>query len=145
MKLAVACAAYGRVGPMYAAPGKRANKQQRTVVIMFDGFGLDYLQQSDMPTLSRWQRDGLYQRVRGVMPSVTNANNASICCGCFPGEHGITGNSYFDLAANHEEYMEAAGLLLAPTLFEHAAKFGVSSALLSSKKKTISLLRRADL
>jgi phosphonoacetate hydrolase len=142
MKLAVACAAYGRVGPMYAAPGKRANKQQRTVVIMFDGFGLDYLQQSDMPTLSRWQRDGLYQRVRGVMPSVTNANNASICCGCFPGEHGITGNSYFDLAANHEEYMEAAGLLLAPTLFEHAAKFGVSSALLSSKKKTISLLRR---
>jgi phosphonoacetate hydrolase len=142
MKLAIACAAYGRVGPMYAASGKRANKQQRTVVIMFDGFGLDYLQQSDMPTLRRWQRDGLYQQVRGVMPSVTNANNASICCGCFPREHGITGNSYFDLAANHEEYMEAADLLLAPTLFEHAAKFGVSSALLSSKKKTISLLRR---
>ena len=109
---------------------------------MFDGFGLDYLQQSDMPTLRRWQRDGVYQRVRGVMPSVTNANNASICCGCFPREHGITGNSYFDMTADHEEYMEAADLLLAPTLFEHAAKLGVSSALLSSKKKTISLLRR---
>jgi phosphonoacetate hydrolase len=144
MKLATACAAYGCVGPLCAAFGKRANKPQRTVVIMFDGFGLDYLQQSDMPTLRRWQRDGLYQRVRGVMPSVTNANNASICCGCFPREHGITGNSYFDLAANHEEYMEAADLLLAPTLFEHAAKFGVSSALLSSKKKTISLLRRGS-
>jgi phosphonoacetate hydrolase len=38
--------------------------------------------------------------------------------------------------------MEAADLHLAPTLFEHAAKLGVSSALLSSKKKTISLLRR---
>jgi phosphonoacetate hydrolase len=141
MKLATACAAYSCVGPLCGASGK-ANKPQRTVVIMFDGFGLDYLQQSDMPTLRRWQRDGLYQRVRGVMPSVTNANNASICCACFPSEHGITGNSYFDLAANHEEYMEAADLLLAPTLFEHAAKFGVSSALLSSKKKTISLLRR---
>jgi phosphonoacetate hydrolase len=103
---------------------------------------LDYLQQSDMPTLRRWQRDGLYQQVKGVMPSVTNANNASICCGCFPHEHGITGNSYFDVTTGHEEYMEAAGLLLAPTLFERAAKFGVSSALLSSKKKTISLLRR---
>ncbi|MDX6458535.1 MAG: phosphonoacetate hydrolase [Acidobacteriaceae bacterium] len=142
LKLAIACAAYGHVRPLSAESEKRSNPQQRTVVIMFDGFGLDYLQQSDMPTLRRWQRDGLYQQVKGVMPSVTNANNASICCGCFPHEHGITGNSYFDVTAGHEEYMEAAGLLLAPTLFERAAKFGVSSALLSSKKKTISLLRR---
>jgi len=142
LKLAIACAAYGHVRPLSAESEKRSNPQQRTIVIMFDGFGLDYLQQSDMPTLRRWQRDGLYQQVKGVMPSVTNANNASICCGCFPHEHGITGNSYFDVTAGHEEYMEAAGLLLAPTLFERAAKVGVSSALLSSKKKTISLLRR---
>src|ERR1700756_4327409 len=142
MKLAMACAAYGRVAPLHAEPGQSPNKRQRTVVIMFDGFGLDYLEQSDMPTLRRWQREGLYQQVKGVMPSVTNANNASICCGCFPHEHGITGNSYFDAATGHEEYMEAADLLLAPTLFERAAKLGVSSALLSSKKKTISLLRR---
>jgi phosphonoacetate hydrolase len=109
---------------------------------MFDGFGLDYLEQSDMPALRRWQRHGLYQQVTGVMPSVTNANNASICCGVFPRQHGITGNSYLDLSTGHEEYMEAANLLLAPTLFEHAARQGVSSALLSSKKKTISLLSR---
>ncbi len=145
LKLAIASAAFGGVGTAYAASGQRAKKPQRTVVIMFDGFGLGYLQQSDMPTLRRWQRDGVYQQVRGVMPSVTNANNASICCGCFPREHGITGNSYFDMTADHEEYMEAADLLLAPTLFEHAAKLGVSSALLSSKKKTISLLRRGTI
>ena len=76
------------------------------------------------------------------MPSVTNTNNSSICCGCFPREHGITGNSYLDKTTDREEYMEAANLLLAPTLFEHGAKLGVSSALLSSKKKTISLLSR---
>ena len=109
---------------------------------MFDGFGLDYLEQSDMPTLRRWQREGLYKQVQGVMPSVTNANNSSICCGVFPKEHGITGNSYLDTSTGHEEYMQDAKLLLAPTLFEHAAKAGVSSALLSSKKKTISLLSR---
>jgi phosphonoacetate hydrolase len=109
---------------------------------MFDGFGLDYLAQSDMPTLRGWQREGLYKEVKGIMPSVTNANNSSICCGVFPKEHGITGNSYFDLSTGHEEYMETADLLLAPTLFEHASKVGVSSALLSSKKKTISLLSR---
>jgi phosphonoacetate hydrolase len=38
--------------------------------------------------------------------------------------------------------MESGNLLLAPTLFEHAAKRGVSSALLSSKKKTVSLLSK---
>jgi phosphonoacetate hydrolase len=128
--------------PLRAFQGANHSRLQRRVVIMFDGFGLDYLEQSEMPTLRRWQREGLYKQVRGVMPSVTNANNSSICCGVFPKEHGITGNSYLDTSTGHEEYMQDANLLLAPTLFEHAAKAGVSSALLSSKKKTISLLSR---
>jgi phosphonoacetate hydrolase len=130
------------VKPLHALQGGSHRKSQRTVVIMFDGFGLDYLAQSDMPTLRRWQRDGLYKQVKGMVPSVTNANNSSICCGVFPKEHGITGNSYLDPRTGHEEYMETADLLLAPTLFEHAAKVGVSSALISSKKKTISLLSK---
>jgi phosphonoacetate hydrolase len=109
---------------------------------MFDGFGFDYFEKSNAPTLRRWQKDGLFKRVKGVMPSVTNANNASICCGTFPKVHGITGNSYLDTQTGREEYMEAGNLLQAPTLFEHAAKLGVKSALLSSKKKTISLLSK---
>ena len=115
---------------------------QRTVVIMFDGFGHDYFENSSAQTLRRWKKDGFYKRVKGVMPSVTNANNASICCGAFPRVHGITGNSYLDTRTGREEYMEAGNLLQAPTLFEHAAKLGVNSALLSSKKKTISLLSK---
>ncbi|HEY4047154.1 MAG TPA: alkaline phosphatase family protein [Acidobacteriaceae bacterium] len=137
---AVACS--NAVKPLFGFQGTSHGRLQRRVVIMFDGFGLDYLEQSDLPTLRRWQRDGLYKQVKGLMPSVTNANNSSICCGVFPKEHGITGNSYLDTSTGHEEYMEAADLLMAPTLFEHAAKLGVSSALLSSKKKTISLLSR---
>jgi len=115
---------------------------QRVVVVMCDGFGVDYFTASAMPTLARWKRDGLYKAVRGVMPSVTNANNASICCGTWPAVHGITGNSYWDARAGREEYMESAALLRAPTLFERAARHGVKSALLSSKKKTVSLLPR---
>src|SRR5437879_13748897 len=76
------------------------------------------------------------------MPSVTNVNNASICCGVWPEVHGITGNSYFDENRGVEDYMESAELLLAPTLFERAARHGVKSALLSSKAKTISFLLR---
>ena len=44
---------------------------------MFDGFGLDHLAQSEMPTLRRWQREGLYKSVKGVMPSVTRLTGAA--------------------------------------------------------------------
>jgi phosphonoacetate hydrolase len=114
----------------------------RVVVVMCDGLGLDYVAASDMPTLKRWKGDGTYAPVKAVMPTVTNANNASICCGAFPEVHGITGNSYFDAESGREEYMESADLVLAPTLFQRAAAAGVHSALLTAKKKTARLLAR---
>jgi phosphonoacetate hydrolase len=109
---------------------------------MCDGFGLEYYDRSSMPTLNAWAAGGVYGRVQAVMPTVTNCNNASICCGTWPSEHGIIGNSYFDRATDTEEYMEDAKLVLAPTIFERAQTQGVRSALLSSKKKTIGLLNR---
>ena len=141
--LAAGALAYGsQVKPLGGFKAAGDAKLQRTVVVMFDGFGIDYFENSTVPTLRRWQKEGLYKHVKGVMPSVTNANNTSICAGAFPQVHGITGNSYLDTATGHEEYMEDGNLLLAPTLFEHAGKRGVTSALLSSKKKTISLLSK---
>jgi phosphonoacetate hydrolase len=110
------------------------------VVLMIDGFGVEYLEQSNMPTLARWRQSGLFRRVQDTMPSVTNPNTASICCGVWPDRHGITGNSYFNERTGREEYMEAGDLLMAPTLFQRAQKAGVKSALLSSKKKTTTLL-----
>ncbi|OQP56078.1 nucleotide pyrophosphatase [Niastella yeongjuensis] len=107
---------------------------------MIDGLGLDYISRSTMPTLQRWKQQGMYKTVQSVFPSVTNTNNASICCGTWPAEHGITGNSFLNLQTGQEEYMETTGLVLAPTIFNRAAKQGLSSALLSSKKKTIALL-----
>jgi phosphonoacetate hydrolase len=127
-----------------AAPriARAAEGPQRTVVIMCDGFGLEYYDRSPMPTLKAWAARGIHARARAVMPSVTNCNNASICCGLWPAEHGVIGNSYFDAASGAEEYMEDAKLLLAPTIFERARTHGVRSALLSSKKKTIGLLNK---
>ena len=125
---------------MLGAPAIAKRLPQRVVVVMCDGFGLDYLAQSDMPVLAQWRKAGLFRHVKDTMPSVTNTNNASICCGVWPDRHGITGNSYFDERTGREEYMETADLLLAPTLFQRAKKQGVKSALLSSKKKTTTLL-----
>ncbi len=95
-----------------------------------------------MPTLKRWAESGVFAAVRGVMPSVTNANNASICCGAWPSEHGVVGNSFLDPASGREDYLERAELVLRPTLFERAHAAGVRSALLTSKRKTTALLGR---
>ena len=125
---------------LVGAPAFAKRAPQRAVVVMCDGFGVEYLDQSPMPELSRWRKAGFFRRAQDVMPSVTNTNNASICCGVWPDRHGITGNSYFDERTGREEYMETADLLLAPTLFQRAQKQGIQSALLSSKKKTTTLL-----
>jgi len=113
---------------------------QRIVIVMFDGLGHDYLEQSEMQTLKAWAQGGVFAPVKAVLPTVTNANNASICCGSFPKQHGIIGNSFLDETTGKEEYLEDGALLTAPTIFERAARCGVQSALLTSKMKTVSLL-----
>lgn len=130
----------------FAAPAicddKTPNANRRVVILMIDGFGPDYYEQSSIPNLKRMAAQGSFTIVSGVMPAVTNVNNASIVCGAWPETHGITGNSYFDAAKGAAEYMEDAASVLVPTLFERGAKRGVKSALLSSKKKTIALLSK---
>ncbi len=91
-------------------------------------------------------RGGIYIEGSGVIPSVTNVNNASIATASFPEDHGITGNYYYDRASGKEHYMESAEFLLRPTLFELAAQRGLKSALVTSKEKLKKLLSRgADL
>jgi phosphonoacetate hydrolase len=141
LKCGTAAAASAAFGNLAFGQNRKA-EPQRAVVIMFDGFDPRYLAASKMPVMEQWKRDGIYKQVTGVMPSVTNANNASICCGAWPETHGIIANSYFDEKSGEELYVESAELLLAPTLFERAGRYGVKSALLSSKAKTITFLSR---
>jgi phosphonoacetate hydrolase len=141
LKYGMAATAYSALGNLATGQGKTGS-QQRAVVIMFDGFDPRYLAASKMPVLEQWKRDGIFKQVKGMMPSVTNVNNASICCGVWPETHGIIANSYFDEKSGEELYVESADLVLAPTLFERAARHGVKSALLSSKAKTATLLLR---
>ena len=112
------------------------------VIAMMDGFGPEYLYQSNMPALKALAREGKMKIVSGCMPSVTNVNNTSICTGEWPAIHGITANSYFDPETRQEHYMNDGEMLLVPTLFERARQLGIRSALLTSKGKTVSLLGR---
>lgn len=114
----------------------------KTIIIMMDGFGIEYYRNAKMPTLNYFEKKGIYKEVASLMPSVTNLNNVAICTGAFPSINGITGNSYFDTASNKEEFMEDANLILVPTLFQKAQQKGIQSILFASKKKTIALLHK---
>jgi phosphonoacetate hydrolase len=116
--------------------------KQRVVIGMYDGFGMDYLESGPMPSLRFMIEHGFFKRVSAVFPTVTNANNASICCGAWPREHGITGNSYFNEQTGAADYMESADFIRVPTVIQKAAGCGVKSALLTCKVKTIHLLGR---
>src|SRR5262245_18060140 len=116
--------------------------KQRIVVGMYDGFGMDYFEASTLPSLNLMAARGFFKRVSAVFPTVTNANNTSICCGAWPKEHGITGNSYFNEQTGEADYMESADFIRVPTIIQRAANVGVRSALLTCKVKTIHLLGR---
>ncbi|MCX8021425.1 MAG: alkaline phosphatase family protein [Syntrophorhabdaceae bacterium] len=112
-------------------------EKQRIVVALIDGLGLDYF--SYMAKLNKMAINGFYKTVNAVMPTVTNVNNVSVCCGAWPIEHGISGNSYYDAHSNLAVYMNSVDLIRYPTLFYRASKTGLKTALLTAKKKTVEL------
>ena len=120
-----------------------SENRQRAVIGMLDGFGLDYLEKSNMPNLKDMIQGGFFKQVTGGFPSVTNVNNVSICCGTWPEEHGITGNSYFDETVGKTEYMNSSDMIQVDTVFQRAGGHGVKSALLTCKRKTVELLSKA--
>jgi phosphonoacetate hydrolase len=114
--------------------------QQRVIVIMVDGFDLAYWDEIQPPTFYKLARDGFFKRGKCIFPSLTNANNVSIACGCWPETHGVTTNCYFDEAAGEARFLEDASFLCAPTIFAKAAQRGIRSALLTCKSKTTKIL-----
>jgi phosphonoacetate hydrolase len=110
------------------------------IVAMIDGLDVRYATSRAMPVFSRLGSAGTSAVVDAAMPTVTNANNASISCAAWPAEHGITGNYYYDPVSGEQDYMESSRLLLRPTLMSRVADAGGQAALLTAKKKTVGLL-----
>lgn len=113
---------------------------QRVVVAMLDGFGWDYWERSEMPHLRRMAAAGRVRPGRAVFPTLTNVNNVSIACGCWPERHGVATNCYYCPESGKAEFLEDASFLRCPTLFSRAAARGVKSALLTCKGKTLGIL-----
>jgi phosphonoacetate hydrolase len=117
-----------------------SEKQQRTIIIMIDGFGEDYYRNSDMPNLNQMEKEGIFRIVPSIMPAITNVNNVAIATGELPDRHGITGNAFVNPLTGKEELIEDPDLILAPTIFDMAKQRGIKSALFSVKKKTIDIM-----
>ena len=131
----------------FAPPSDQAlgwDPSRKVLFVSVDGFGPEYLAQSDMPNLKAMMASGVYVEGADVIPSVTNVNNASIVTGSFPSEHGITGNYYYDPSTKAGTFMESPEFLLKPTIFEQARSRGIRSAFVTSKEKLMFLSRGAD-
>jgi phosphonoacetate hydrolase len=115
-------------------------KNQRVVVMMVDGFGMDYYQNTDLPVMQDMASRGIFKAGQSIFPSLTNANNISIACGAWPDEHGVTTNCYFDESSGQAQFLEDASFLCSPTIFELSARRGMRSALLTCKAKTTGIL-----
>lgn len=118
------------------------NDSQRVIVAMMDGLDMEYLEQIKTPTFQMLMEQGFFKEVEGVFPSVTNVNNVSIATGAWPGEHGVSANSFFNKETGKPEYMNAAEFIKAPTIFARAKERGIKSALLTSKRKTLELFHK---
>ena len=137
-------ASAGSFAPLAGLSRSRGSQDRKVLFVCIDGFGPEYVAQSDMPNLREMMRAGTYVEGTGIIPSLTNVNNASILTGSFPGEHGITGNYYYDRTTKQGTFMESAEFLLRPTIFERARNQGMRTAFVTSKEKLMFLSRGAD-
>jgi phosphonoacetate hydrolase len=117
-------------------------RRRRTVILMVDGFGMDYYEESQMPFMHEMAQNGFFRAGKCIFPSLTNANNISIACGAWPEDHGVTTNCYFDETTGKAAFLEDAAFLCAPTIFERSKAQGVQSVLLTCKSKTTKILGR---
>lgn len=133
---------YFLLGATTIAPRARAAARRKVLIALFDGFGPEYFRGSEMPVLKRMADQNGWRVGEGMIPSVTNVNNASLITGAFPDEHGITTNYYYDPKTGAAAEMKSADFLLRPTLLEKAASLGWKTALASTKDKIRSLCSR---
>jgi len=68
---------------------------ERVIVIGYDGLSPDGLRKAKTPHFDRLCRNGAWTfRARGVMPTVSSPNWASMIMGAGPEQHGVTSNDW---------------------------------------------------
>jgi phosphonoacetate hydrolase len=107
------------------------------VGICLDGSAQAYLDAAAavMPNLQTIQDKGEHGLVGTIIPSFTNPNNIAIVTGTTPDVNGISGNFYYDVAADEEVMMNDPKFLRAPTILAAFSAAGQSVAVVTTKDK----------
>lgn len=113
---------------------------RKILILCIDALGPEYLEMAPTPNIDQMAQEGSFVIGYSVIPSVTNVNNVSIITGVPPRIHGITSNYWFDRPTHQEKFMESPEFLCWPTILQRAKNKGMSTALLTSKKKLLNLL-----
>ena len=111
-----------------------------TILVMIDGLDPEYLDACPAPNLRRFAEQGFRAHGGGMMPSVTNVNNASMVTGHYPAQHGIVSNYWRDRQAGIEQYVESGEFICSDTIFAQCRRRGGRSLLAASKDKLRGLL-----
>jgi len=115
-------------------------------VACLDGCAVEYLDEAldrgRAPHLARMLSRGRRCLARGVIPSFTNPNNASIVTGVPPAIHGITGNFFLDRETGEEVMCNDARFLKCGTIVAEAARAGRRVAVVTAKDKLRAILSK---
>jgi predicted AlkP superfamily pyrophosphatase or phosphodiesterase len=107
------------------------------LMISVDGLSPEYVLKADahglkIPTLRRFLTEGTYaDGVIGVVPTVTYPSHTTLITGVWPSEHGIHANVAFEPFVTVETWNWYAQDIKVPTLWDVAAKAGISTASVS--------------
>lgn len=83
-----------RIG-LFVLPCLLSAQQPPVILIGVDGLGAHWVRGGATPELDAWIRTGAWSlRARGVMPTVSSPNWASVLTGAGPEEHGVIGNEW---------------------------------------------------
>jgi predicted AlkP superfamily pyrophosphatase or phosphodiesterase len=94
-----------------------AQKQQKVVIIGIDGLSAEAIRTAPVPNMRRIMDAGAYTlKARGVMPTVSSPNWASIIMGAGPEQHGVTSNEWQPFNADFPPVCKGTGEMF-PTLF----------------------------
>src|SRR5690242_16429214 len=88
---------------LLAAAAAAAGQSHRAVVVGIDGLGSKGLAAAQTPNIDGLRRQGAWTlHARGVMPTSSSPNWASMIMGAGPEQHGVTSNEWqpdkFDIA-----------------------------------------------
>src|SRR3990170_2809679 len=109
------------------------------VVVCIDGGDPAYIQQglqeSFIPNIARFMKQGFSVVADGTVPSFTCPNNMSIITGTPASQHGISGNFYLDTRTGEAVVMTGPELLRGDTILARFAEAGARVVAITAKDK----------